>query len=40
MWMIQNSQLSDYSVDAITDTGNENGESDWEELLLKVATNH
>jgi hypothetical protein len=40
MWMIQNSQLSDYNVDAINDTGNENGESDWEELLVKVATNH
>jgi hypothetical protein len=40
MWMIQNSQLSDYNVFAINDTGNENGESDWEELLVKVATNH
>jgi len=29
MWTIQNSQLSD-NVEAINDTGNENGESDWE----------
>jgi hypothetical protein len=28
MWVIQNSQLSDYNVVAINDTGNENGESD------------
>jgi hypothetical protein len=40
MWMIQNSQLSDDNVEAINDTGNENGESDWEELLVIVATNH
>jgi hypothetical protein len=39
MWMIQNGQLSDYNVDAINDTCNENGESDWEELLVTVATN-
>lgn len=38
--MIQNDQLPDYDVDAINDTGNENGECDWEELLVKVATNH
>lgn len=40
MQMIQNDQLPDYDVDAINDTGNENGECDWEELLVKVATNH
>lgn len=40
MQMIQNGQLSDYNVDAINDSGNENGERDWEELLVKVATNH
>jgi hypothetical protein len=40
MWMTQNSQLSDDNVEAINDTGNENGESDWEELLVIVATNH
>ena len=34
MCMIQNSQLSDYNVDAINVTGNENGETDWEELLV------
>jgi hypothetical protein len=40
MWMIQNVQPSDYKVDSINDTGNENGESDWEKLLVTMATNH